>query len=376
MTPPALTRRRALLGSAAALLGPWPSRIVFADDGSVVSATRPGTGPILLNGNENPYGPSPAARRAILDSMGAAPRYAEESIEVLRRQIALHEGVDPAQVLVGSGSGELLRMAGLLAARTLAGGELVAARPTYEELPEFAERLGLTVRWVDVDAEHRHDLDAFLRAITSRTSLVYVCNPNNPTGTTVATDQLAAFVRAVPGPVTVVVDEAYVDFTDVPGRSTAVGLLREAPNLVVLRTFSKLHGLAGLRVGYGIAPASLATRLGALSLVWPNSTGIAAATASLNDRGFLQATRTAIVDDRTRVQGALDRLGRPRADSKGNFVFFDTGRPVAEFQECMLAQGLRVGRRFAGYDTWSRVTIGVRDEVDRFLAALPGALKA
>jgi histidinol-phosphate aminotransferase len=205
---------------------------------------------------------------------------------------------------------------------------------------------------------------------------VYVCNPNNPTGTTVATDQLAAFVRAVPGPVTVVVDEAYVDFTDVPGRSTAVGLLREAPNLVVLRTFSKLHGLAGLRVGYGVAPAPLATRLGALSLVWPNSTGIAAATASLNDRGFLQATRTAIVNDRTRVQGALDRLGRPRADSKGNFVFFDTGRPVAEFQERMLAQGLRVGRRFAGYDTWSRVTIGVRDEVDRFLAALPGALKA
>jgi histidinol-phosphate aminotransferase len=142
----------------------------------------------------------------------------------------------------------------------------------------------------------------------------------------------------------------------------------------VLRTFSKIHGLAGLRIGYAITPPALAPRYGGLSLVWPNTTGLAAATASFNDHAFLKTTRTAIVDDRARVHAAIDRMGLRRADSQGNFVFFDTGAPLQQFQDRMLAQGIKVGRHFDGYDTWARVTIGLHHEVGRFLAALPGAL--
>jgi histidinol-phosphate aminotransferase len=369
MSADRLTRRAALIG-AAALLAPLTPNIVA---GAAKTSPRK-TSLIKLDGNENPYGPSPAARRAILASVGEAPRYADATIEALTNQLAAHEGVAPSQIVIGAGSGELLKMAGLLAATTLAGAEVVASRPTYEELPVFAQTLGLKVHWVAPDPDHRHDLAAMGAAITQLTRLVYVCNPNNPTGTAVTRDALEAFIRSVPISCTVIVDEAYMDLVDQPGVATVAALVHEIPNVVVLRTFSKLHGLAGLRIGYAIAPAELAQRLAALSLTWPNATGLSAAIASFNDHSFLKATRAALTGDRAKVHATLDRLGLDRADAQGNFVFFDTGGPVQRFQDRMLAEGIKVGRKFEGYDTWARVTIGLHQEVDRFLRALPQAL--
>jgi len=364
-----VTRRNALFG-AAALFAPLPRSILAA----AANAPASQGGLIQLDGNENPYGPSPAAREAILASVSEAPRYADASMTALTGLLAAHEGVADSQVLVGTGSGELLRVAGLLAVTAAPGSELVASKPTYEELPRFAESLGLKVRWVAPDSEHRHDLSAMRSAITDATSLVYVCNPNNPTGTAVSRGALERFVRSVPAHCTVVVDEAYIDFINQPGFETAAGLVKDVPNVIVMRTFSKIHGLAGLRVGYSISPAALGQRFADFSLTWPNTTGISAAIASFNDQVFLKTTREALVGDRARVHAALDRLGVQRADAMGNFVFFDTGRPLKQFQERMLAEGIKVGRRFDGYDNWARVTIGVRHEVDRFLEALPRAL--
>lgn len=368
---PRLSRRNALLG-VVALLAPLGPTATLAR----ARPTPPPPGTILLNGNENPYGPSPAARAAIMGSADRAPRYADASIEELVRQIAAREGVPPAQVMVGSGSGELLRMAALLASTAAPGSALVASKPTYEELPEFAGRLGLEIRWVAPDATHRHDLAAMRAAAMDRASLVYVCNPNNPTGTAVTRDALEAFVRSVPPTITVIVDEAYVDFVEGAGFGSIAGQVMKVPNLIVLRTFSKIHGLAGLRVGYSMASAEVARRFADLSLVWPNNPGLDAALASYNDAAFLQSTRAAIVADRARMHAAIDRLGLPRTDAQGNFVFFDTRIPVQRFRESMLAQGIKVGRPFNGYDTWSRVSIGRREEIDRFLAALPTALAA
>jgi histidinol-phosphate aminotransferase len=368
---PRLTRRDALLG-AAALFAPLVPTIGHAR--TRPPAPLPGT--ILLSGNENPYGPSPAARQAIIASAGEAPRYASSSIDTLVALIAAREGIPIAQLVVGSGSGELLRMAALLASTTMPGSELVACRPTYEELPEFAGRLGLKVQWVAPDAAHRHDLAAMRAAVTQRTSLVYVCNPNNPTGTAVTRDALEAFVRSVPATATVIVDEAYIDFVDGAGVGTVAALVHKVPNLVVLRTFSKIHGLAGLRIGYSISSAAVAKRFADLSLVWPNTTGIDAALASYNDRAFLESTRDAILADRARVHAKLDGLGLQHTAAQGNFVFFDTGMPVQQFRDRLLARGIKVGRPFDGYDTWSRTTIGRREEVDLFLAALPAALRA
>jgi histidinol-phosphate aminotransferase len=232
------------------------------------------------------------------------------------------------------------------------------------------------VHWVAPDGSHGHDLAAMRAAVTDLTRLIYVCNPNNPTGTAVTRAALEAFVRSVPVECTVVVDEAYMDFVDRPGVATLAGLVKDVPNLLVLHTFSKLHGLAGLRIGYAVAPPALAPRLAALSLTWPNTTGLSAAIASFNDHTFQHRTRAALVGDRARVHATLDRLGLQRADAQGNFVFFDTGGPLKRFQDHMLAAGIKVGRHFDGYDSWARVTIGVHREVDRFLAALPRALRA
>lgn len=364
-----LTRRAALIG-AAAFLTPIPTNVLAAAQRASASQS----GLIKLDSNENPYGPSPAARQAILASVGEAPRYADTMIETLRKQLATHEGVATSQIVIGTGSGELLRMAGLLAVTTHPDAELVASRPTYEELPQFAEKLGLKVRWVAPDADHRHDLPAMRATITELTRLVYVCNPNNPTGTAVTRDALESFIRSVPPQCIVIVDEAYMDLVDHAGVGTAAGLVHDVANMIVLRTFSKIHGLAGLRIGYAIVPATLAQRFAALSLTWPNSTGISAAIASFNDHAFLKATRAALVGDRARVQATLDRMGLRRADAQGNFMFFDTGAPLQAFQDRMLAAGIKVGRHFEGYDNWARVTIGVHREVDQFLAALPRAL--
>ena len=278
--------------------------------------------------------------------------------------------------MIGTGSGELLKMAGLLALTTASGSELVASRPTYEELPVFAEKLGLKVHWVAPDADHRHDLSAMREAVTELTRLVYVCNPNNPTGTAVTRDALETFIRSVPAHCTVIVDEAYMDLVDQPGVATAAGFVKDVSNMIVLRTFSKLRGLAGLRIGFAIAPPALAQHLAALSLTWPNTTGLSAAIASFNDHAFLKTTRAALIGDRARVHATLDRIGLERTDAQGNFVFFDTGGPLKRFQDRMLTEGIKVGRHFDGYDTWARVTIGVHGEVDRFLAALPRALGA
>jgi histidinol-phosphate aminotransferase len=266
-------------------------------------------------------------------------------------------------------------MSALLASTTLPGSELIAARPTYEELPEFAGRLGLKLTGVPVDAKLRHDLAAMRAAVNAQTSLVYICNPNNPTGTAMTRDALEAFVRSVPATTTIVVDEAYIDFVTDPAVGSLIGLTLQVPNLIVLRTFSKIHGLAGLRVGYSVASAELAKQFADLSLVWPNNPGLDAALASYNDADFLRTTRASILADRARVHAAIDQLGLARADAQGNFVFFDTKMPVQDFNKRMLAQGIRTGRHFDGYDSWSRVTIGRKEEMDRFLAALPVALK-
>jgi histidinol-phosphate aminotransferase len=368
---PRFSRRRALLG-AAALLAPLEPRFATAAPGEAPAAS----GLIRLDSNENPYGPSPAAHKAILASVTEAPRYADASLTKLRALLAAHEGVPTSQLVIGTGSGELLKVAGLYVASAAPGSELVASRPTFEELPEFAQRLGLKVRWVAADAAHRHDLSAMHAAIGDQTRLVYVCNPNNPTGTAVKRDALEAFLRSVPAACTVLVDEAYMDFADQPGVASVAPLVQQLPNLVVLRTFSKIHGLAGLRIGYAITSPAMAERFSSFSLTWPNATGIDAAIASFADHAFLAQTRRAIVADRARVQAAIDKRGLARSEAQGNFVFFDTGGPLARFQQHMLAQGIKVGRHFDGYDTWARVTIGTRHEVDRFLAALPRALQA
>ncbi len=371
---PRLSRRTALLG-AAALLTPLAPRFATAAPAAAVAAPVPRpAGPIRLDSNENPYGPSPAARRAILASASEAPRYADDAIQELIAALAEYQRMDAAQIVIGSGSGELLNMAAMLAAEAGPGGELICAEPTFEQLSAFAATVGVKTKWVPLDAGHAHDLPAMRAAITPRTRLVYVCNPNNPTATAVRRDALETFLRSVPEPTLVLVDEAYIDLADGEGVGSVVALTKDCPNLIVLRTFSKIHGLAGLRVGYGMAQPALAKRLRNVQLAFPNVAGLRAAIASLGDHPFITETRRALITDRMRVEATLDRLGCAHTRSQGNFVFFDVSMPITAFRKAMLDRGVKIGRPFVRYDQWARVTIGTHAEVGRFLEVLPDAL--
>jgi histidinol-phosphate aminotransferase len=262
----------------------------------------------------------------------------------------------------------LLHALGLRCAR--AGGELIAAQPTYAELPDYARLLGATVRYVPVDKGLRHDLSAMRAAVTAQTRAVYLCNPNNPTGTALGAGAIAAFVASLPEAVTTIIDEAYIDFADGPEVRSAASLVDSAKQVVVLRTFSKLHGMAGARVGYALSRPDLANELAGLCMTSPNVFAVRAARASLEDRAFLADCRRRILASRARMTAEMRRLGYRHADPQGNFIFFDTGASLAHFTEFMRAHNVLVGRAFPPYDSWCRITIGTEPEVEAFLHGL------
>ena len=220
-----------------------------------------------------------------------------------------------------------------------------------------------------LDNELRHDLPAMHAALSPQTRAVYVCNPNNPTGTAVSAVRLREFVRALPDHVLTIVDEAYMDFATDPAVGTVRDLVQER-RVVILRTFSKIHGMAGLRCGYAVAPPNIIAALSAARMSSPNIFAVRAARASLHDQAFLSSCRRRILASRERITEELTRLKRRYADPQGNFVFFDTGMPLGRFSELMLQRRILVGRHFAPYDSWCRITVGTEAEVHRFLRRL------
>jgi histidinol-phosphate aminotransferase len=357
--------RRELLGASALLLA---GTGVARRDALAREASQ-GDGPLVLCWNENPYGPSPAARAAVSQSIASACRYpSEEEIAALVTAIAAHEGIAAEHIVTGSGSGELLCALGLLCGRD--GGEIIAAQPTYDELGHYAQRSGATVKPVPVDAQLRHDLPAMHAALSPRTRAIYLCNPNNPTGTVLPAAQIRDFVRALPAPVIAIVDEAYMDFVTPGSTGSVADLVTAGQRVVVLRTFSKIHGMAGIRCGYAIAPPEIAAQLANARMSFPNLFAVRAARASLGDAEFLADCRRRILASRTRITAVLTGLKLRYAEPQGNFVFFDTGMPLARFTERMRSRNILVGRLFPPYDSWCRITIGTEPDVEAFLGAL------
>jgi len=246
-----LSRRDLLTASALLLAGPGGALRAAGKE-----AAR-GETPLVLCWNENPYGPSPAARLAVSRAIAQGCRYpADAEIQELVEALAGHERIGADCIVTGTGSGELLCALGLLCGRD--GGEIIAAAPTYAELPDYARLRGATLKFVPVDAGLRHDLPAMRAAVSERTRAIYICNPNNPTGTVVGASELRAFVAALPERLITIVDEAYMDFTVGADVASVADLVGTSHRVVVLRTFSKIHGMAGLRCGYAIARPDLA----------------------------------------------------------------------------------------------------------------------
>ena len=356
-----LSRRDLLSASALLLAGPGATLRAAGRESAPA-------GPLVLCWNENPYGPSPAARAAVSRSIPDACRYPDDEVASLTAALAAREGVSPDHIVTGTGSGELLRALGLIYGRD--GGEIIAAQPTYDELAHYAQVWSAAIRFVPLDAQLRHDLPAMHAAVSPRTRAVYLCNPNNPTGTVVPAAQIREFVRSLPPSVTTIVDEAYMDFVAAGATGSVVDLVSGGQPVVVLRTFSKIHGMAGMRCGYAIAPAEIAPTLAKARMSTPNIFAVRGALASLGDAQFLADCRQRILASRTRITSELTRVKLRYAEPQGNFVFFDTGMPLTRFTSLMRERNILVGRLFPPFDTWCRITIGTEPEVAAFLRAL------
>ena len=361
--------RRSLLLGAAAAAATLTERRAFAQAaarGTGAPATAaPGLARLIAN--ENPYGPSASARRAVTEALATAWQYPMGE-QPLKRLIAAREGLAPDYIMIGEGSGEILRIAGLVFG---SGREVVAATPTFGFLQAYARLMGATVTEVPLDDNLRHDLKALAAAVSSRTGLLYICNPNNPTGTMIPGPELRPFVEEMAGRTTVLVDEAYLDLWEDWAQHTATDRVRAGEPVIVTRTFSKLHGLAGLRVGYALAPPEIIQRLEKHRMTIQGCAGVAAATASYQDLEFQDLSRARLKEGLAVTMQALRELKlRHVESSRGNFVFFDTGGPLGDFSAAMRRAGYMVGRPFPPYDSWCRVSMGTVEQMEGFAAAL------
>jgi len=359
--------RRSFAGVIGAALGAAALRPVLSERAE--GAPPPAGGPVRLNANENPYGPSEAARRAIARSAGEGHRYPDALAEEMRKAIATQHGVGSDQVVLGCGSSQILQMAD--AAFLGPGRKVVAAEPTFEAVLAYAAVLHAEPVKVPETPDFRHDLDGMAAACDGTTGLVYVCNPNNPTGTIVTGDALAAFVSRVPASTMILVDEAYHHLVEDRSYRSAIELLPRAPNVIVARTFSKIYGMAGLRLGYAVSsPGTIRALDRCASWDNVNAAVLSAAMASLADPGLVPGRRKQLNDTRRWLCGELDRDRRRYIPSHANFVMIDVGGDVAPVIHAFRERDVHVGRKFPSMPNWLRISIGTPDEMKTFVAGL------
>ncbi|MEX1004408.1 MAG: histidinol-phosphate transaminase [Acidimicrobiia bacterium] len=317
---------------------------------------------VKLASNESPVPPVEAVQAAIRDAAAGVFRYPDNEAVALRAAIAADVGVEAANVWVGGGSSELLRVIAMAVGGP--GTSAVYGWPSFiiyrlASILMMADRIEVPLR------DHLHDLDAMSAAIREDTTVVYVCNPNNPTGSHVPADAVGRFVESVSESVLVVIDEAYHEYVTARDYASAVPLALERPNVVVTRTFSKIHGLAALRVGYAIARAETITELKKAQAPFTVTTlGQAAAVESLRHGDEIDARRRHNESERSRLEAALSGLGVDHVPSQANFVYLDASK-VSDPAGAYLGHGIIV-RVFGG---WLRVTVGSSAENDRFLDA-------
>jgi histidinol-phosphate aminotransferase len=327
-------------------------------------------GAIKLASNEVSAGPLPSVVQAIAQAATGINRYPDSGCAELTGRLADKLGVPADHLAIGCGSVTLCQQ--LVQATCTENDEVLFAWRSFEAYPIVVHVAGAQQIRVPLTAAHVHDLDAMAAAITPNTRMVFVCNPNNPTGTALRTEQIEAFIARVPADVLVVIDEAYKEFVDDPHVPDGVELAKKQwaagrDNVAVLRTFSKAYGLAGLRIGYAVAPPQVAEALRKVYVPFSvNALAQVAAMASLDAEDELMVRCRAIVAERTRVRGELVAMGFEVPESQANFVWLPLGERTAAFNEHCLAHKVVV-RAFAGEGT--RVTIGEPEENDAFLAA-------
>ncbi len=333
---------------------------------------RPGN-LVRLGSNENPYGPSARARQAIQAAMTEYNRYGYTQARELKNILAEKEGVSPDHILLGHGSNELLALAGM--SLGLEGGAVLSAFPTFRTLMEYAVKFN--ARWdrVNLDDTLTHNLEGMAAAVKADTRMIFVVNPNNPTGTVVDAEKLKAFCEEMSRKAIVYADEAYLEFLKPAHQQSMVGLVRSGSRVIVSRTFSKIYGLAGLRIGYVIANPDLIQRLSkyqAGSVI--NQAALAAARAGLDDTAFLDFTRRKNAEARDYFCRYLDSKKWLYGKSQANVVFF----PAPKDGKTILEETEKRGYQIRIWDyqdrEWCRVSIGTLEEMKAFTRAFDEVL--
>ena len=353
---PSFNRRRALqglvMGTAGLALSPL-----------TIGQVEIPPGQIRLMFNENPYGPSPKALAEVAKILPKTAYYPGAIEHDLMGLFMARHQLDREQVFLASGSNE-----GLQAAMMAFGkhGKVISPTLTYSDHLQYAEKLGVAVHRVPLRDDMAIDLEAMARAVDDSVSLVYLCNPNNPTGMAIDGDELRSFCREVSPRVPILIDEAYNELTDKPDYTSMVDLVREGANILITRTFSKIFGMAGLRVGYGMGHPDIVSVVNDNVMAWRNGVGLYAAYHSYLDEDFIAFSRNKILQGREMVNATFRRHGIEPLPSQTSFVYADIQRDADVFKAKMAARNIKIRGIYEGYDTYSRVSMGRIEELEIF----------
>lgn len=368
--------------AAGASVLPFGSNAAMAAE-TATSDFGPMKGQALLSRNENPYGPAPSAIKAIADNARMGCYYTDRALDRLHAMIAERHNVPVSQVVVGSGSTEILCAISLAWGRAQraedGGGAILCADLFWDTTVKYGERQGVKSIRVPLANDMSVDLAAIEAKLTDEVSLIQICNPNNPTGMLIPAADLRAFAMKAAPRATVLVDEAYNELTDAPDDNTMIDLVRGGADVIVCRTFSKIYGMAGLRVGYAITSEQNAERIRSHMMSFGgNLGGVAAALGCYNDFAFLDKSRAMVLEGREMIMDAVKKAGLTALPSQTNFVYVEV--PDADaVQLAMKERGISIRGAYGKWTRHSRVSTGMLADVERYAKALPeviGTLKA
>ena len=350
------------IASTAAMLNPTTA---FALD---IPTIRKNDDLVRLTSNENPYGPSKRVRAAITDAFNVTCRYPSINLRPLVEAIATKEDVSKNHIVITGGATEGLKAAGITYGSN--GNEIIAADPTFQAMLRYAENFDGYIHRVASNDKLEHDLDAMSDRVTSKTGIIFICNPNNPTGTLLEKNELRDFCNTHEKKAVIFSDAAYYDYITDPDYPSMTELVKEGKNIIVSKTFSKVYGLAGIRIGYLIARPDIAVRLKDNIMAMTNVLAIAAATEALKDDEFYKFSITKNAKAKDIIYETLNSLKLPYIKSPTNFVFFNSGRHIKELSSQMRNEGIAIGRPFPPLYDWCRISTGTTEEVEAFCSAL------
>jgi histidinol-phosphate aminotransferase len=371
-----MQRRQLLKQSAFAIASFSLSRELFANapitnldiNSSTLNGSTNLSTMIRLGSNENPHGPSTLAKQAMIDAVGISNRYQWDMNALLKTEIAKMTGHTKDHVALGAGSSELLGVVSLWAAYKK--GNVVASEPTFKLWMPAARRMGLPTKLVPLTSTKHNDLNGLMNAMDQETKMVYLCNPNNPTGTVSPTSDLENFIKKVASTTIVLLDEAYTDYYDTPSMSKMIDAY---PNLVIAKTFSKTFGMAGARVGYALAHPNTIKALNefqAWANAGPSAVSMQGALAAIKDKKFVNYCKQENIKAKDILYQGFDALAIKHIKSFTSFVYFDTATYKKDIPALLLANQIIGARSFEENSSWLRISIGTIAEMEKVVAVL------